>query len=187
MGKLPARASLALLLVAAWLGADQPNIAPDAVTRATEGYNTHEGEIRFLTDGLHPGNSEAAGAFVWISKGDLTFQFDEVRPVAGLRIYVGADAGKYWATAYRGAFLDDVGQVDTAVAEVAGEASALDMLENTWVDLVFPPEVEADFIELQTERGASFYEVEILQAETDPSAVESVSWGAIKARQRIGD
>ena len=62
-------AGLLLVLSAVWLWAAGANIAPDAVTRATQGYNTYAGELAFLTDGLTPDNSDRAGVFAWPTKG----------------------------------------------------------------------------------------------------------------------
>jgi hypothetical protein len=170
------------LFLGAWLGADQRNIAPDAITRATTSQKTYKGELSFLTDGQHPGNSEAPGAFVWPNNGNLSFQFEEPHPIAGLRIYVGEDAGNYWLTAYRSAPPDETGQIHAAV--VVADTSALDLLENTWVEMPFPPETEADYVVVRTESSAIFYEIEILMPETDPSVVTPGSWGAIKAGQQ---
>ena len=52
------------LLVAVGLGATGVNIAPDAMTRATQGYNEYEGDTAVLTDGLYPGNGDGAVGFV---------------------------------------------------------------------------------------------------------------------------
>ena len=172
---------LALLLIAAWLGAGERNISPDAVTRATTSARTYQGRLSFLSDGHHPGNSEAPGAFAWPSDGNLSFQFDEPRPIAALRIYVGEDAGYYWLTAYRSAPPDETGQTNAADAVVVADTSALDLLVNTWVEMPFPPAAEADYVVVRTVDSATFYEIEILMPETDPSAVTPESWGIIKA------
>ena len=182
MNRVPGRALVAFLFLGAWLGADQVNIAPDAVTRATEGYNEYEGDLAYLTDGLHPGNHEDAGAFVWPSKGNLIFEFEEARPMAGMRIYVGDDAGYYWIAAYRGAFFGETGQTNAAEAVLVADVNALDQQANTWVEVAFPPESEADYIEMQTQSSAAFYEIEILQPAADPSAVRAVSWAGVKLR-----
>lgn len=176
-------AVVALVFVGAWLGADQRNIAPDAVTRASTSHRTYRGELSFLTDGEHPGNSEAPGAFAWPSNGNLSFEFDQVRPIASLRIYVGEDAGQYWLTAYHGVPPGQTGQTSAADAAVVADTSALDQLENTWVEMRFPPGTEADYITVWTESSAIFYEIEILMPESDPSAVEPGSWGTVKAGQ----
>jgi len=171
-----------LLLVVA-LGATEVNIAPDAVTRATQGYNEYEGELAFLTDGLYPGSDDTAEAFVWPNKGNLVFQFDEPRQVAGLRIYVGEDAGAYQAVAYLGARFGKDGQTDAALAVVAADTVDFEFQENTWVDLPFPAGTETDYIELSTESGAIFYEIEILASAAEPTQVETRTWGEIKRQQ----
>jgi len=174
-------AVVALLLAGAWLDADQRNIAPDAVTRASTGHRTYRGKLSFLTDGEHPGNSEAPGAFAWPSNGNLSFEFDQTRPISSLRIYVGEDAGQYWLTAYHGVPQGQTGQPPAADAGVVADTSALDQLENTWVEMRLPPGTEADYITVWTESSAIFYEIEILVPENDPSVVKPESWGAVKA------
>lgn len=173
------------VLAAAGLGAAEVNIAPDAVTRATQGYNTYEGELAFLTDGLYPGNSDAAEAFIWPTKGNLIFQFDGPRQVAGLRLYVGEDAGGYAAVAYRDARFGASGQTEMpAGAEVVADVYDYEFAANTWVDLTFPPDTETDYIELITESGAEIYEIEILTIAPESTVVKAESWGGIKRQHR---
>ena len=76
-------AGWSVLLAAAVLSASGSSIAPDAVTRATEG-NSYTGQLDCLTDGLTPDNSDGAAVFAWPTKGNLVFQFDAPRPVDGL-------------------------------------------------------------------------------------------------------
>ncbi|MFA6109607.1 MAG: hypothetical protein WDA75_12645 [Candidatus Latescibacterota bacterium] len=168
------------VVVAAGLGASPVNIAPDAVTSATLGYNPHEGELASLTDGLHPGNSQDAKAFVWPTKGNLVFQFEEVHPVAAVRLYIGGDAGWYMALAYQGARLGPSGQTETADAELVADAYDFEEQTNTWVELAFPSGTEADYIEVGTQSGAVIYEVEIL-SDDGTTAVAGTSWGRLKA------
>ncbi|MBT4504427.1 MAG: hypothetical protein HOC74_42270 [Gemmatimonadetes bacterium] len=141
--------------------ANGANLAPDAVTRATQGYNDYEGEIGHLVDGLYPGNGPGK-PFIWPGKGDLTFQFEQLHLVAGLRLFVGADGGIYEVTAYQGAYLDEDGQTEAGQARVVGGAVNFELVENAWVELKFEEPVEADYLELATESSAIFYEVEIL-------------------------
>jgi hypothetical protein len=168
------------LLVAAVLGAAQVNIAPDAVTHATEGYNTYEGDLASLTDGLHPGNSDHPAAFVWPARGNLVFQFAVVRPVSGMRLCVGRDAGSYVPVAYRGARFGANGQTDGRGAEVVAEAANAELQENTWVALSFPAGTLADYLELSTDSGAEFYEVEVLTDVAGSTQIEAESWGVVK-------
>ena len=141
--------------------ANPANVAPDAVTRATQGYNDYEGKIGHLVDGLYPGNGSGK-PFIWPGKGDLTFQFEQLQLVAGLRLFVGADGGVYEVTAYQGAYLGEDGQTEADQARVVGEAVNFELAENAWVELKFEAPVEADYFELATESSAIFYEVEIL-------------------------
>ena len=172
------------VLAAAGLGAAEVNIAPDAVTRATQGYNTHEGELAFLTDGLYPDNSDAAEAFIWPTKGNLIFEFDAPHEVAGVRLYIGSDAGSYAAVAYLGATFGESGQTETAVAEMVADVYDFEYVPNTWVEMAFPADTETDYIELITESGAEIYEIEILTAAPEPTGVTAESWGGIKAGYR---
>ncbi len=153
---------LLLLLSGCSLLERGPNIAPDAVTRATQGYNEFVGDIDDLVDGRYPEDGSEGEPFVWPGKGNLTFQFDQLERVAGLRLYVGADAGVYEVTAYQGAYLDEEGQIETSQARAVGSAVDFELVENAWVELKFDEPVEADFFELATESSAIFYEVEIL-------------------------
>jgi hypothetical protein len=173
------------LLMLAVVTGSEVNIVLDATTAATRGYNQFEGSVAYLTDGLHPGNSDVAEAFVWPNKGSLTFQFEEPRQISGLRVYVGGNGGAYQATGFLGAFMGDDGQTDASQAVVAADTVNFDFAENAWAELPFPPETVLDYIELSTESGAEFYEVEILHGVADGStAVEQTSWGATKARAR---
>jgi len=173
------------LLVAAGLGATEVNIAPDAVTRATQGYNEYEGDTAVLTDGLYPGNGDGAESIVVNSKLNLTFQFDEPRMIAGLRLYVGEDSGAYQAFAYLGATFGDNGQTEVGEgAELVADAVDFEFETGTWVDLTFAASVEADYIELSVESGAEIYEVEILVPGGESTAVEALSWGTVKSLQR---
>ena len=175
-------AALLLVLSAVWLWASGANIAPDAVTRATQGYNTYAGELAFLTDGLTPDNSDRAGVFAWPTKGNLIFQFDTPRSVAGLRLRVGADAGSYGALAYLGAEFGESGQTETTDESLVADAYDFDFQADTWVELIFPAVAETDYIELMTQSGAEFYEIEILAAAPEPTVVRALSWGQIKQR-----
>lgn len=168
-----------LLAVSLW--ATQVNIAPDAVTRATLGYNEYIGELAYLTDGLHPDNHDDPGFLAWPNNGNLVFWFDEPRQVSALRLYVGDEAGYYYAVAYLGATFGDTGQTDTMDAELVADAFDYNAERNTWVELTFPPGTETDYIELDTQQGARFYEIEIIGvASQAPTAVQARSWGEVK-------
>jgi len=174
-----------LLACAAAVAGTGVNIAVDATTAATRGYNQFEGDEAALTDGLYPGNSDGATTFAWPNKGNLTFHFEEPRQVSGLRVYVGENGGGYQATAYLGACLGADGQTDASQAVVVADTVNFDFAENAWAELPFPPETTADFIVLATESGAVFYEVQILSdAAGGPSAVMPATWGAAKLRVR---
>ena len=174
--------ALLLALSAVWLWASGVNIAPDAVTRATRGYNTFAGELAFLTDGLTPDNSERAGVFAWPTKGNLIFQFAAPRSVTGLRLRVGADAGSYGAFAYLGAEFGESGQTETTDESLVADAYDFDFQADTWVNLIFSAVTETDYIELMTQSGAEFYEIEILATAPEPTVVRALSWGQIKQR-----
>jgi hypothetical protein len=180
---LTGRTGIWCLLLVAGLGAAPVNIAPDAVTHATEGYNTYEGQLAFLADGLYPGTSDNPGAFVWPSKGNLIFQFEAPRLISGVRLCVGGNAGLYVLVAYRGARLGADGQTDTRDAEEIADAFNDEFQENTWVELTFPPDTRADYLELITESGAEFYEIQILSPGNGPTQVESGTWAAVKRQQ----
>ena len=169
---------LALVILVAFAWASERNIAPDALTRATQGYNQYEGELRWLSDGVYPDNNSGASAFIWPNKGNLVFQFDAPYRVLGLRLRVGADAGLYQVWAYKNAEYGADGQTAGANMEVLADAVNDQFAENAWVDLLFERAVETDYIELSTSQGAEFFEVEILGAEQ--TAVWQISWADIK-------
>ena len=171
-----------VLLLAAALWATGTNIAPDAVTRATQGFNTYSGELTYLTDGLTPDNSEQPGVFAWPTKGNLVFQFEDPRLVAGVRLRIGTDAGSYAAIASLGAVFDSSGQTETTAGSFVADVYDTDFQADHWVELMFPDETLTDYIELMTESGAEIYEVEILSVGQVPSAIPAVSWGAVKIK-----
>lgn len=177
-----ALAALACLAGVGVVAANLRNLAPDAITRATEGYNEHEGEIALLTDGRYPGNDDAAGAFVWPNKGNLTFALPRPEQVSRLRIYVGDDAGAYQATAYRGASYGDEGQTVVEGATVSARVTNFDFVTGDWVDLAFPAGTTTDYIELSTSQGAQFYEIEIWAEGQVITGIRPQTWGEVKAR-----
>ena len=169
------------LVAAGWVRATGRNIAPDAVTRATTGYNEYEGALAHLTDGEHPDNAPEPGAFTWPNKGNLIFQFDRPLRIEGLRLYVGDDAGAYQVRAYVGAEYSAEGQTTLDGAVVLADAHNFDFRKNDWTELLFAEAVETDYLELATESGAVFYEIEILSSVDAVSAVRGASWGHAKA------
>jgi hypothetical protein len=169
---------LALVALGAFAWASERNIAPDALTRATQGYNQYEGELNWLSDGIYPDNNAGASAFVWPNKGNLVFEFAAPYKVLGLRLRVGADAGLYQVWAYRNAEYGEDGQTAGADMEVLADAVNDQFVEDAWVDLFFERAVETDYIELSTSQGAELYEVEILG--TEQTAVWQTSWADIK-------
>lgn len=169
------------LLGAAALWAATTNIAPDAVTHATHGYNVFEGDLASLTDGLYPGNAADSGAFTVETKGNLVFAFGQSRAIDRVRLYVGDNAGRYAAVAYRGARYDtDSGQTDASAAEFVADALDESMAQNAWVELAFPTDTRADYVEVNTQSGATFYEIQIL-ADGGSTPVQPVSWAAVKS------
>ena len=177
------RILMSVVAVGLWAGfalTSEDNIAPDALTRATQGYNTYEGELAWLSDGLYPENSDEPGVFIWPNKGNLVFQFDEPRAVRGLRMRVGGDAGAYEAWAYRNAEFGEDGQTVGRDMEVLADVLNDEFAENAWVELLFERGVETDYIEVSTAGSAELYEVEILKAEQ--TQVWQPSWAGVKMR-----
>ena len=74
----------------------------------------------------------------------------------------------------------DSGQTETAHGAIFIDVYNSDFLANTWVEIPLPPGTETDYIELMTESGAEFYEVEILTAGSQPTPVPELNWGQIK-------
>ena len=124
------------------------------------------------------------GVFAWPTKGNLIFQFDTPRQISGIRLYVGEDAGSYGMIAYLGAEFGESGQTETGDATMTADAYNADFQPNAWVELSVPPDTETDYIELITESGAEFYEIEILASGPGPTPVKVTSWGELKASAR---
>ena len=173
-------AFVGLLLSVVWIQAAATNIAPDAVTRATLGYNQFTGELSSLTDGLTSDNSDQAALFAWPSKGNLVFPFDTPRPVDGTRLCIGADAGSYAAFAHIGARYGGTGQTELTGESLVADAYDFEYVADVWVELTFPPGTVTDYIELVTESGAEFYEIEILSTTPGSTQVTAISWGKAK-------
>lgn len=169
-----------LLLTSVCLGATDTNIAPDAVTRATTGYNQFTGTLACLTDGRTPDNTDKADVFAWPSKGNLVFTFDVAHPVQSVRLRVGADAGSYGVVAYLGARYGASGQTEIPEGAFVADAYDMNFATDSWVELALPPDTLTDYIEVITESGAQFYEVEILSAVSTPTDVPAFSWGQVK-------
>lgn len=183
-GKIGALIMFVLLLGAGIALGRLRNLAPDAVTRATQGYNVYEGDIAYLTDGKYPGNSDAPGAFTWPNKGDIVFTFPRPEEIAKIRLFVGDDAGAYQATAYQGAMFGADGQTLTGGATVVTRVENSDFVTNDWVELTFPAGTKTDYIELATNQGAIFYEIEILGPDGSATGVEPYTWGEVKKRMQ---
>ena len=156
------------------------NIAPDAVTKATEGYNKYTGELAYLTDGKYPGNDEEAGIFQWGNKGILVFELPEPVVILEVRIRVGEYAASYIGTFFLGAKLSADGQSRDPEGERKEEVENYDYVTHQWVSLKPETPVLADYVQLETMGGPEMYEVEILVE--DGTSVEPCSWGWIKSR-----
>jgi len=123
---------------------------------------------------------DGAAVFAWPTKGNLVFQFDAPRPVDGVRLRVGADAGTYAAIAYLGVEFGESGQTETGDGKMVADVYDFAFEAQTWVELEFPPDTQTDYIELITEAGAEFYEIEILSSATPGTEVRRLSWGQVK-------
>lgn len=154
-------ASTLVLLVLVLSCRSPHNIAPDAVTRATEGYNSREGDPVVLTDGRYPGNDPQSVAVRWPVKGNVTFALPKPVHLKLLRLYVGPDAGAYQAVVYQGAYYEN-GQTITDEAEMIAEVQETGFQTNTWVTLPFPSGTVTDYIELAIDQSATLYEIEII-------------------------
>ena len=162
------------------------NIAPDAVTKATEGYNLYTGELTYLTDGKVPDNDEAPGVFQWGNKGILVFELPEPVAISEVRICVGEHAAPYIVTFFSGAKLGADGQSQDPEGERKGIVENYDYVTHQWVSLKPETPVVADYVELETMNGPEMYEVEIL-IEDGTTPVQPSSWGLIKTRFLISD
>ncbi len=168
--------SLLTISTASLLYASGQNIAPDAITRATT-WNTFEGDLATLSDGQIAPNGQP---FIWQNKGILVFSWNEVLPVERVRVYVGELANDYQVRTYVGGRLEDEG----AARDPEGQRTTLiddfSRTPNQWHDILLPPGIPADNIELSTLGSTVFYEVEIHLA-GDATAVDHANWGQIKA------
>ncbi|MFH1006490.1 MAG: hypothetical protein V1800_03165 [Candidatus Latescibacterota bacterium] len=164
------------------------NVAPDAVTKATEGYNLFTGELASLTDGQYPGNDASPGMVQWGNKGFLVFELPEPAVISEVRVCVGGNAAPYEATFFLGAKLGPDGQARVPEGEKVGEGVNYNYTDYSvdptygWETLKpeIPP-VTADYVQLSTESGPEIYEVEIW-VEDGTTAVRKSSWGGVKFR-----
>ena len=166
-----------ILLVGVVWATGLRNVAPDAVTKATEGYNFYTGELATLTDGKHPDNDESPEIFQWGNKGILVFELPEPVSISEVRVRVGENAAPYIATFYLGAKLGAGGQARDPEGERKGILENYEFRTHQWVSLKPESPVMADYIELEVMNGPEMYEVEILIDPIQPS-----SWGLVKAR-----
>ena len=74
------------------------------------------------------------------------------------------------------------GQTETTDESLVADAYDFDFQADTWVNLIFSAVTETDYIELMTQSGAEFYEIEILATAPEPTVVRALSWGQIKQR-----
>lgn len=158
------------------------NIAPDAVTKATEGYNLYTGELAYLTDGRHPDNDEAPGVFQWGNKGIIVFELLEPVAISEVRLYVGDHPASYIGTFFLGAKLGADGQSRDPKGERKGIVENYDFMTHQWVRLKPEVPVYADYVQIETMGGPEMYEVEILVE--DGTLVQPSAWGLVKARFR---
>jgi len=156
------------------------NVAPDAVTKATEGYNVYRGELAYLTDGKYPGNSDNPGVFQWENKGILVFELPEPVAIAEVRIYVGENPASFIVTLFLGAKLGADGQSRDPEGEQKGCIENYDFVTHQWVSFRPDAPVIADYVQIETIGGPEIYEVEILTE--DGTSVQASSWGFIKSR-----
>ena len=170
-----------LLLAGVVWAAGLRNVAPDAVTKATEGYNFYTGELAYLTDGKHPGNDESPEIFQWGNKGILVFELPEPVSISEVRICVGENAAPYAVTFSLGTKLGADGQSKDPEGERKGTVENYDFATHQWVSLKPESPVVADYVELDTMNGPEMYEVEIwVEDETTP--VQPSSWGLVKTQ-----
>ncbi|OPX25550.1 MAG: hypothetical protein B1H02_01200 [Candidatus Latescibacteria bacterium 4484_107] len=157
------------------------NVAPDAVTKATEGYNFYTGDLAYLTDGKTPDNDESPGIFQWGNKGLLVFELSEPVAISEVRVCVGDNPAWYIVTFFLGAKLGPDGQSQDPEGEQKGIVENFDFLTHQWVSLKPESPVVADYVQLETMNGPEMYEVEIwVEDETTP--VRPSSWGLVKSR-----
>jgi hypothetical protein len=169
-----------ILLVGVVWATGLRNVAPDAVTKATKGYNFYTGELATLTDGKHPGNDETPGVFQWGNKGILVFELPEPVAISEVRLYVGDNSAWYIVTFFLGAKLGADGQSQDPEGERKGIVENFDFLTHQWVSLKPESPVVADYVQLETMNGPEMFEVEILVEDKTP--VQPSSWGLVKAR-----
>ena len=156
------------------------NVAPDAVTKATEGYNTYTGELAYLTDGKVPQNDEAPGVFKWANKGFLIFELPYPVSISEVRINVGESSGPYTVTFFLGAKLSADGQTRSPEGVEQGYIANYDYATHQWVSLKPDTPIIADYVQLDTIGSPDIYEMEILAE--DNTSVQTTSWGWIRSR-----
>ena len=174
-------AGLCLILVTIGIvWAPTRNVAPDAVTKATQGSNVYWGELVYLTDGKYPGNDDSPGVFQWGNKGIVVFELPEPVPIVEIRVYVGENPASFIATFFLGTRLAADGLSHDPEGERKGYIENYGFLTHQWVSLKSEVSIVADYVELETIGGPEMYEVEILAE--DGTSVQLSSWGFIKSR-----
>jgi len=168
-------AGIVLVLLSLAFASGQ-NLAPDAVTRATD-WNEYEGDLSVLSDGKHPENSTDPEVFIWPIKGILIFELEHPVELVQVRIYVGEESGGYILSAYLGGHAEDSGGRDPEGELIANIENA-EYVMNGWTVLGLPPGTVVDNLELSTIGEAHFYEIELLGPE--PTGLELTTWGRMK-------
>ena len=161
------------------LTGDGRNIAPDAVTRATT-WNTFDGDLASLVDGVTPADDPEAGGILWHGGGILVFEWEEPLVLESVRVYIGAIGNDYEVRAWLGGRLDENGPLrepeGTRTASVADHSRVTD----AWTEVPFPAGTRADNIELVALGTIVFHEVEVRVGGGRVTAVPLSSWGRVK-------
>lgn len=169
------------LTIAARLTGAGPNLATDAVTRATT-YHTHTGDVSVLVDGIVP-PAAGAVAFEWPTQGVLAFDWGEAATIAAIRLRVGHVANDYAVRTFVGGHLLDEGTTRDPEGQLT--ASVLDLSRgiDTWVQIDLPADTRADNLELHSLGPVQLYEVEILPISASP--VTPPGWARVKMHRPV--
>lgn len=158
------------------LQATSRNIAPDAISRATT-WNTHEGDIQWITDGRVPPGD--ATAFVWPSKGILVFEWDTVHRLDQVRIRLGEADSDFTLMTYIGGKLLDDGASRSPNGELTARLVDDSGASHQWIVMELPAGTYADNLELETRGSTEIYEIEVL-AEGTATTVQGATWSRVK-------
>ncbi|MBT3344094.1 MAG: hypothetical protein HN712_01325 [Gemmatimonadetes bacterium] len=157
-------------------GAASPNLATDAMSRATT-YHSHTGNVSLLADGLVPPEAGAL-AFEWSTQGIITFDWEQVTLIEAVRLRVGSLANDYVVRTFIGGHLLDEGATREPMGELTASVLDVTRVVDGWVQVDLPAGTRADNLELHSLGPVQLYEIEILTPAA--TVISTQGWAHLK-------